>query len=192
MGILDMLEKEMHKKGGVVQYDTPEPPVNLDTVEADVVVPHDIPKTQTNKVSLKVKLDEGVECPSYAHDGDSGFDIRAKKTVKFSKFQTRLVPTGLYMEIPYGYEVQIRPRSGYTLKTPFRVANSPGTIDSNYRGEVGIIIQNVSNKQLVVKEGEKIAQGVLVPIMQADFDVVEELSNSNRGADGFGSTDKGE
>jgi len=178
MGILDMLEKEMKK--------------DKDCISEEAIREDLIHTVASNVIGVKVKLDEGVECPSYAHDGDSGFDIRAKKTVKFSKFQTRLVPTGLYMEIPYGYEVQIRPRSGYTLKTPFRVANSPGTIDSNYRGEVGIIIQNVSNKQLVVKEGEKIAQGVLVPIMQADFDVVEELSNSNRGADGFGSTDKGE
>ena len=175
MGIIDDLQKE------------------LEMADEMGFVPGELLETVTsNEMAVRIKLDEGVECPVYAHDGDSGFDILARKTVKFNKFQTRLVPTGIYLEIPKGYECQIRPRSGVSLKTPFRIANAPGTIDSNYRGEVGIIVQNVSNKQLVVKEGTKIAQGVIVPVMQAKFYIVEDLENSNRGADGFGSTDKGE
>jgi dUTP pyrophosphatase len=175
MGIIDDLkeELEMANEMGFVPGEFLEPVIS-------------------NEIDIRIKLDEGVKCPVYAHEGDSGFDILARKTVKFNKFQTRLVPTGIYLEIPKGYECQIRPRSGISLKTPFRIANAPGTIDSNYRGEVGIIIQNVSSRQLVVKEGTKIAQGVIVPVMHAKFSVVEDLENSNRGADGFGSTDKGE
>jgi dUTP pyrophosphatase len=181
MGILDMLEMEIKESKKEVKECVSEKAIKEDA--ANTVV--------SNTIPLKIKLTREAECPKYAHDGDSGFDIAAAATVKFDKFQTRLVPTGLYVEVPKGYELQIRPRSGYSLKTNLRVANSPGTIDSNYRGEVGIIIQNVGNKQVVINKGTRIAQGVLVPVMKAEFEVVEELSNTNRGADGFGSTDKG-
>ena len=173
MGIIDDLQREMADERGFV------PGELFETIIS-------------NEIDVKIKLNEGVECPVYAHEGDSGFDILANRTVKFSKFQTKLVSTGIYLEIPEGYECQVRPRSGVSLKTPFRIANAPGTIDSNYRGEVGVIVQNVSNKQLVIKKGTKIAQGVIVPVMKAKFSIVEDLEDSNRGADGFGSTDKGE
>jgi len=101
-----------------------------------------------------------------------------------------LIPTGLAFEIPAGFEVQIRPRSGLSLKTGLMVVNSPGTIDADYRGEVKIIIGNLGNKSEEICHGDRIAQMVFCPIIQAKFEVVSELSDTSRGAGGFGSTGK--
>jgi len=140
------------------------------------------------ELKIKIKCDEGAKVPTYAHPGDSGFDLYLIEGAQFRKFETKALKTGLYMEIPEGYEVQIRPRSGVSLKTGYRIANSPGTIDCTYRGEVKIIIQNVTGKTVYLPKGTKIAQGVIVPIYQAKFEVVDDLSTTNRGENGFGST----
>jgi dUTP pyrophosphatase len=157
------------------------------SVKPDVPENPELPTISTD-IPIKIKLGEGAKVPKYAHPEDSGFDIYLTEGVVLGKFKTRAMKTGLYMEIPEGYEVQIRPRSGVSIKTPFRIANSPGTIDSTYRGENKIIVQNVSAKTVYLPKGTKIAQGIVVPVYKAQFEVVDNLSTTDRGENGFGST----
>ena len=150
----------------------------------------------TNKVDLKIKklenFDNDLALPSYETLGAAGADIRASigkgEEMVLKPGERILVPTGISMEIPLGYEVQVRPRSGLSFKTGLMVVNSPGTIDSDYRGEVKVILGNWGNKEEVVKHGDRVAQILLAPVVQANFIVTEELSDTKRGAGGFGST----
>lgn len=135
------------------------------------------------------KLDPLAVVPRYAYDGDAGFDFYSIDCREIHTGEIVLVNTGIAMEIPKGYEVQIRPRSGMSLKTHLRIANSPGTIDSTYRGEIGIIIENTGKKTLHVNVGDRIAQGVLNKVPVANFNLVDDLGNTKRGEDGYGSTD---
>ncbi len=140
-------------------------------------------------VPVKVLYDDlELPIPFYATSGAAGFDIKANENVTWQPFETKLVKTGLAFEIPEGYEIQIRPRSGNSLKTPLRITNAPGTIDSDYRGKVGIIVQNVSNELYSIEKGFRIAQGVLASVVQAEFRLVSEFSETERGDGGFGST----
>jgi len=144
------------------------------------------------KVKKLAHYDEAFELPFYATEGAAGADIRAslpeKKNLIVKPGERVLVPTGLSMEIPLGYEVQVRPRSGLSLKSPLMVVNSPGTIDSDYRGEVNIIIGNFGKEDYVIEHGLRIAQLVLAPVTQAVYSIVGDLSQTARGAGGFGST----
>lgn len=133
-------------------------------------------------------LSEGITVPVYATGGAACFDLAASEAKTISANTTVIVPTGIKVAVPFGYEMEIRPRSGASLKTALRVANSPGTIDSDYRGEVGIIITNTSKVDLDIKKGDRIAQGCIKEVIQADFDVVNKLSETDRGEGGFGST----
>lgn len=138
------------------------------------------------------KFNSQAIIPEYKTHGSAGFDLHALDEIAVYPGKTYLVRTGVGFEIPAGYELQIRPRSGMSLNTPIRLANTPGTIDSDYRGEVGIIVQNVSNSPIdayTIKKGERIAQGVLNKIEIVDFIEVEELPATGRGENGFGSTD---
>lgn len=135
---------------------------------------------------------EGLALPSYETLWAAGADIRAclgpgeEMTIKPG--ERVLVPTGLAVEIPQGYEIQVRPRSGLSLKTGLMVVNSPGTIDSDYRGELKVILGNLGQNDEVIKHGDRVAQLLLAPVIQAKFEVVEELTETKRGAGGFGST----
>jgi len=126
----------------------------------------------------------------YAHFGDSGVDLRAAIPEKMviEPGQVVLVPAGIKVEIPYGYEIQVRPRSGLALKHGITVLNTPGTVDSGYRGEIGIILINHSKKRFVINRGDKIAQAVVCAIVQAQFLEVDELSDTSRGEGGYNST----
>lgn len=128
--------------------------------------------------------------PSYETTASAGMDVRANITedVVLKPLERKLIPTGLFLEIPQGYECQVRPRSGLALKSGITVLNSPGTIDADYRGEVGVILINLSNEEFCVKPGDRIAQLVFAQFVQAGWEETEELSESNRGAGGFGST----
>ncbi len=131
--------------------------------------------------------------PEYAQDGDAGMDIRASEPVCVYPGETKIIKTGLYVAIPKGYEIQVRPRSGMSARTNIRVSNSPGTIDSNYRGEIGVIVDNIGNDEYYINVGDRIAQLVLnkVPsIRWYPVENVEALGETNRGAGGFGSTGK--
>ncbi len=143
------------------------------------------------KVIVKVTLENGVEKPVYMTEGAAGMDVRANITepITLGSLDRVLVPTGIKMEIPLGYEVQVRPRSGLALKHGIALVNSPGTIDSDYRGEVGIIMINLSKEEFVINPNERIAQLVLGKVYLMDF-VEDDLSETERGAGGFGHTGK--
>ncbi len=136
--------------------------------------------------------DPDVALPSYETGGAAGADIRAnfldRQSVMLAPGARMLVPTGLAMAIPSGFEVQVRPRSGLALKHGLTLVNSPGTIDSDYRGAVGVIVLNTSDTPFEVTHGMRIAQLVLAPVVQAAFREVDDLDQTDRGAGGFGST----
>ena len=130
------------------------------------------------------------DLPAYQSLGASGFDIRAQvsETVTLRPGQRAMIPTGLSFEIPLGFEIQCRPRSGWAAKAGLSVLNTPGTIDADYRGEVKVILVNLGQEDIEIKDQERVAQFVLCPVYQAEFESVQELSSTERGAGGFGST----
>lgn len=141
-------------------------------------------------MKIKLKNTSSNELPSYATAGAAGLDIRAHLTeaITLQPLERRLIPTGFYLEIPEGFEVQIRPRSGLAFKNGITVLNAPGTIDADYRGEVGVLLINLSNEAFVVEPGERVAQMVVAPYVQATWEETTALSETDRGAGGFGST----
>tara|TARA_B100001996_G_scaffold230955_1_gene178183 strand:+ start:16 stop:453 length:438 start_codon:yes stop_codon:yes gene_type:complete len=143
------------------------------------------------KVLVK-KLNSKVKLPSYKTEGSSGMDLIAfvDKPIEIKPNNSALIPTGLSIAIPEDCEVQIRPRSGLAAKSNISVLNTPGTIDSDYRGELKVILFNHGNKNFVVKNNERIAQMVLTPIFKIDFEEVDNLPDTVRGSGGFGSTGK--
>ena len=149
-------------------------------------------------VAIRVMYEEGadrdVPLPSYETAGAAGADLRAnlvdRGQVALLPGARVLVPTGLRVEIPDGFEVQIRPRSGLALKHGITLPNAPGTIDSDYRGPLGVIVMNLGDLPFVIQHGDRIAQMVVAPVVQASFVVGETLSETGRGAGGFGSTGK--
>ncbi len=130
--------------------------------------------------------------PEYATLGSSGLDIRAymEDALTLQPMERTLIPTGLFLEIPQGYEVQIRPRSGLAIKQGITCLNTPGTIDADYRGEIKVILINLSGEAQVIQPGDRIAQMVLQKVEQIEWVPVNELSETSRGAGGFGSTGK--
>ena len=130
--------------------------------------------------------------PEYKTKLSAGMDIRANldETVVLQPLERKLVPTGLFIELPEGYEAQMRPRSGLALNEGLGLLNSPGTIDADYRGEIGIIVVNLSNNVVSIKDGDQIAQMVINKVEQAELVEVKELTDTERGAGGFGHTGK--
>ena len=143
------------------------------------------------KVLVK-KLDPKVQLPSYKTKGSSGMDLMAfiKDPIKIAPNTSALIPTGISVAIPNDVEIQIRPRSGLAVKSSISVLNTPGTIDSDYRGELKIILFNHSKEEFVVRNNDRIAQIVLMPVLKIDFEEVDNLPVTLRGSDGFGSTGK--
>ena len=143
------------------------------------------------KVLIK-KLDPKVELPIYKTEGSSGMDLMAfiDKPIKIPANSSALIPTGISLAIPNDVEIQIRPRSGLAAKSSIGVLNSPGTIDSDYRGELKIILFNHGNKEFIIKNNDRVAQIILMPVLKMDFEEVDELPESIRGLGGFGSTGK--
>ena len=144
------------------------------------------------KVKVQVLISEGVTLPKYETSGSAGMDVRANisEPIVLGSLERVLVPTGIKMAIPEGYEVQVRPRSGLALKHGISMANTPGTIDSDYRGEIGVILINLSKEEYIIQLQERIGQLVLNKVAQMDFEVVESLDETERGAGGFGHTGK--
>lgn len=139
------------------------------------------------KVKIK-KLNPNAIIPKYQSKQAAGFDFHALKDSYIHPGDTVLVETGLSIQLPEGYELQVRPRSGMSAKTKVRVSNSPGTIDADFRGEIKIILDNIGDFPYTVKVGDRIAQGVLAQVPQAEFEEVTELEESERGNGGFGSS----
>lgn len=132
----------------------------------------------------------GHPLPKYETIASAGMDLRASisESIVLKPLERALIKTGLFIELPLGYEAQVRPRSGLALKKGISVLNSPGTVDADYRGEIGVILINLSNEDFVIENGERIAQMVIAKHEQAQFIEVNELSETSRGAGGFGST----
>ena len=143
------------------------------------------------KVLIK-KLNSLAKLPSYKTDGASGMDLMAciEKPISLEPGKSCLIPTGLSVAFSEKYEIQIRPRSGLAAKNNISVLNTPGTIDSDYRGELKIILFNHSNENFIIKNNDRVAQMVLTPIVKMELEEINELPNSNRGDGGFGSTGK--
>ena len=141
-------------------------------------------------IKIKVVNRGHQQLPSYATPQSAGMDLRANldEPVTLRPLERRLIPTGLHIALPEGYEAQVRPRSGLALKHGLTVLNSPGTIDADYRGEIGVVLINLSQQDFVVNDGERIAQMVIARHEQGDFDVVEELDATERGEGGYGHT----
>lgn len=142
--------------------------------------------------------DQALGAPSYETTGAAGADLRAnfgpemrETGVTLTPGERCLVPTGLRLEIPHGYEVQVRPRSGLALKHGITIPNSPGTIDSDYRGPLGVILMNAGQESFHIAHGDRIAQMVVAPVIQATFEMSGSLSGTARGEGGFGSTGRG-
>ena len=143
-------------------------------------------------MKISIKNISNNPLPAYATDGSSGADLRAflSEPIVLQPLERSLVPTGLFLEIPHGWEAQVRPRSGLALKQGLTCLNSPGTVDSDYRGEIKCIMVNLSNEPQVIEPGDRIAQLVVAHYERITWEPATELGQSDRGAGGFGSTGK--
>lgn len=143
-----------------------------------------------HSIDIHFLIEEGAEPPSYSSEGASGADLRAfiREPIAIMPGATALVPTGIRLQIPHGYEIQVRPRSGLALNHGITVLNTPGTVDADYRGELKVILINHSAQSFIVQPNMRIAQMVLAPVVQARFLTTEAISETHRGANGFGHT----
>ena len=139
-------------------------------------------------LTIKMQKISDIQTPTYAHKGDSGVDLFAAEEHDLKPMERKLVPTGLKLEIPFGYEGQVRPKSGLAINHGISHANSVGTIDSSYRGEIKVPLINLSDKPYKIEKGKKIGQLIFAKVEEAVFEEVEELSNTTRNEQGFGST----
>lgn len=140
------------------------------------------------KLPLRIVVEDGIEAPRYAKSGDAGMDLRSTIDVWMRPGQIVNVPTGVRVAIPDGYVGDVRPRSGLASKHGITVINAPGTIDSGYRGIVGVPLVNLSKKPYAISRGDRIAQLVIAPIAVCDIEIVDELDETERGEGGFGSS----
>lgn len=144
------------------------------------------------QITVKVINSSANELPQYATELSAGMDVRANlaEPLVLQPMQRVLVPTGLRVELPAGYEMQLRPRSGLALRHGITLLNTPGTIDADYRGEIGVIMVNLSTEPFTINPGERICQAVVAPYTRVDWQPATELSNTDRGEGGFGHTGK--
>ena len=144
------------------------------------------------KIKIKKWPHYKGELPAYQTEGASGFDVRAQieQPLLLKKGERAMISTALSFEIPLGFEIQARPRSGWAAKQGLTVLNTPGTIDADYRGEVKIIVINLGQEDVLIQDQDRCAQLVIAPVIKADFELVNELGSTDRGAGGFGSTGK--
>ena len=143
-------------------------------------------------MEIKIVNKSSHPLPSYGTEASAGVDLRANisEPITLKPLERTLIKTGLFIELPLGYEAQVRPRSGLAYKNGITVLNTPGTIDADYRGEIGVILVNLSNEDFKIENGERVAQMVIAKHEQATWTLVEELSDTERGIGGFGSTGK--
>lgn len=144
------------------------------------------------EVKVKIINTSNLPNPEYATEGAAGMDIKAhiEAPILLKSLQRKVVPTGIFVEIPHGFEIQIRPRSGMALNHGITCLNSPGTIDSDYRGEIKVILANLSDTDYTINNGDRIAQMVLASVEKISWEIVTEINESNRGSGGFGHTGK--
>lgn len=156
-------------------------------IENSMLASFEFAKLPRERVEVKVeKIDPDVQLPTYAHPTDAGADIYSNETITIESGETKIIHTGIKVAIPVGYEIQVRPRSGLSLKSGLRIANAPGTIDSDYREEIGVIIQNTGNEPYTITKGDRIAQMIVAAVPMIVWSE-EKLNTTDRGA-GFGSS----
>ena len=164
----------------------------LDSMDLDMDKLNEMFTEQTTpKTTLRYSLKSVNKEPEYAYQTDSGFDLRANEKVTLGPLERHLVPTGLFLDIPEGFEVQVRPKSGLAINKGLSVLNTPGTVDEGYTGEIKVILINLSNNTHTIEVGDKIAQAVLSPVMSGryvDLQRVLNVDDKDRGDNGFGST----
>ncbi|MEZ0326687.1 MAG: dUTP diphosphatase [Fimbriimonas sp.] len=137
---------------------------------------------------MRISLTEDATLPSYKTDGSAGLDLSCSETFELEPLQRKLIGTGIRIEVPQGFEAQVRPRSGLAINHGVTMVNSPGTIDSDYRGEVKLIMINLSQQVVSFKKGDRVAQLVICPVARVELQVVDSLDETGRGEGGFGST----
>ena len=144
------------------------------------------------KIKVGITAENNVEIPRYMTEGSAGIDVSAniEREIELKPLERHLVPTGIKLEIPEGFEVQVRPRSGLAFKHGITVLNTPGTVDSDYRGEIKVLLINLSNEVYKIQPSERIGQLILSKVYRLDFEVKDELSETKRGEGGFGHTGK--
>lgn len=182
--------KNVHSKLNGVNIESPESMLDSIGVNADEL--ENLFSDQSlGKLDLKYTNDTDNKEPEYAYDSDSGFDLRSTEDIWVQSNDRKLIPTGLRFDIPEGYEIQVRSKSGLALKQGLMVLNSPGTVDSGYQGEVKVIIFNTTNDRIKIEKGQKIAQAVLCPVVNGkwvNLVKVSEIGEKDRNNQGFGST----
>ena len=182
-GYLDLMKKSVNNEIDIDIEDIEQ--LNID--ELDKVI-----NDYQHKISLGYKkLNDDVILPSYNYESDSGFDLFSVEEVHFLPFERKLVSTGLSFDIPEGYEIQVRTKSGLAINQGLVVLNSPGTVDQGYTGEVKVILMNMNNTAITVTKGQKIAQAVLCPVVCGKWIIlknINKLESKDRGSNGFGST----
>lgn len=139
-------------------------------------------------MKFKIKLLDGAIAPTYTRDGDAGMDLRSMEELILAPGERYLVKTGVCIELPKGYAADIIPRSGLAARNGITCLNTPGLVDSNYRGEIHVLLINLGHRSFVINKGDRVAQMVIKQVPYVEWDVVEELSETNRGAKGFGSS----
>jgi dUTP pyrophosphatase len=182
--------KDLQKSMG--DMDLNDPQKLLDSMNLDMDKLNDsFMEQMTPKTILRYSLKSVNKEPDYAYPTDSGFDLRSNMKVTLGPLERELVPTGLYLDIPEGFEVQVRPKSGLAIKKGLSVVNTPGTVDQGYTGEIQVILINLSNETHTIEIGDKIAQAVLSPVMAGKHVTLQRVLNvddKDRGDNGFGST----
>ena len=182
--------KDLQSKFGDLNMENPEEMLKSMGVTSEDLESHFM-ESMVNRVQMKYANDSDNKNPEYAYKSDSGFDLRAVDDIWVQATDRKLIPTGLRFDIPDGYEIQIRSKSGLALNQGLMVLNSPGTVDSGYQGEVKIIIFNTTNQKIKIEKGQKVAQAVLCPVVSGkwiDLIKVDVLSEKDRNDNGFGST----
>jgi dUTP pyrophosphatase len=143
-----------------------------------------------DELRVRFIAEEGARAPEYKTEGCSGADLCAflRESIVLAPGERAAIPTGLRIELPLGYEAQVRPRSGLALKKGLTCLNSPGTVDSDYRGELKVILVNLGSENVIIERGDRIAQLVVAPVLRARFELADDLGDTQRGSGGFGST----
>jgi len=179
-------------QGSLDNLDTTSPDKMMESMGIDMEqLNKDFMSSYNHKVKLHYTFDSENKTPEYAYPTDSGFDLRSNIDLELMPFGRELVPTGLYLSIPEGYEIQVRPKSGLAVKKGLSVLNTPGTVDQGYTGEIKVIIINMSNDFQNIKKGDKIAQAVLCPVVSGkhvELIKQDKIQDNDRGSNGFGST----
>lgn len=196
MGFKDYREgmkmlKDLQKKMSSGETLDPYEMLNTMGISMDDINEQFVQQQANTKVTLRYSLKSINEEPSYAYPTDSGFDLRSNKKVTLGPLERDLFPTGVFIDIPEGYEIQVRPKSGLAIKKGLSVVNTPGTVDQGYTGEIQVILINLSNETHTIEVGDKIAQAVLCPVVAGkhiNLQRVLNVDDKDRGDNGFGST----